>query len=99
MITFINIFSVQPEKQQDALQAIKRVYTQVVKHQPGFISANLLKSDDGTRVTAVATWESAAHLQAMRTNQEFQDLHNQDFYTVVGSNNGHVYSTTIEITK
>ncbi|MGL5871837.1 MAG: antibiotic biosynthesis monooxygenase family protein [Xenococcaceae cyanobacterium] len=79
MITFINVFTVKPEKQQDAMQAIEKVYTQVVKHQPGFISAKLLKSHDGNRVTAVAEWETEAHLQAMRTTQEFKDLHDRNF--------------------
>lgn len=66
MITFVNVFTVLPQKQQDALQAIEKVYAQAVKYQPGFISAKLLKSKDGSRVTAIALWENEQHLQAMR---------------------------------
>lgn len=99
MITFINVFTVQPEKQQDALCAIQKVYTEVVKQQDGFIAAQLLKSDDGSRITAFAHWESEAHLQAMRTTQAFKELHNQEFYDAIVSNDGHVYSTTINIEK
>ncbi len=77
MITFVNVFTVLPEKQQDTFHAISKVYTDVVSHQPGFISAKLLVSDDGVRVTAVAQWESEADLQAMRNTQGFKDLHNE----------------------
>ncbi|WP_086686331.1 hypothetical protein [Nostoc sp. T09] len=38
----------------------------IVKHQSGFICAKLLKSDDGIKVTAIAHWESAEQLAAMR---------------------------------
>jgi len=51
MITFINTFTVHPDKQKDVLHAIQNVYVSVVK-QPGFISAQLLQSDVGARVTA-----------------------------------------------
>ena len=37
MITFVNVFTVLPEKQQDAFAAVQRVYLEVVNHQPGFI--------------------------------------------------------------
>ncbi|MGB6296788.1 MAG: antibiotic biosynthesis monooxygenase [Rivularia sp. (in: cyanobacteria)] len=53
MVTFINIFTVKPEKQQQALQNIQQVYQEIVRIQPGFISAELLQSNDGTRVTAL----------------------------------------------
>jgi heme-degrading monooxygenase HmoA len=94
MITFVNVFTVLPEKQADALQKIQQVYVEVVKHQPGFISAKLLKSDDGTRVTAIAHWESAEQLAAMRETQGFKDLHNQEFHDAIVFNDGHVYSNS-----
>lgn len=53
MVTFINIFTVKPEKQQQALQNIQRVYQEIVRIQPGFISAELFQSNDGSRVTAL----------------------------------------------
>lgn len=98
-ITFINVFTVQPDKQQDALQAIERVYREVVSQQLGFISAKLLKSNDGTRVTAIANWENAACLEAMRTTAEFKALHNPAFHEAIKSNDGHVYDTVVDIEK
>jgi heme-degrading monooxygenase HmoA len=97
MITFVNVFTVLPDKQQAAFEAISRVYMEVIKHQPGFVEAKLLVSDDGTRVTAVAHWESEEHLVAMRQTQGFQDLHNAEFFSKIVSNDGHVYSTAIEV--
>nr|MCM0592869.1 antibiotic biosynthesis monooxygenase [Gloeotrichia echinulata DEX184] len=70
---------------------------EVVKHQPGFISAKLFQSDDGTRVTAIANWESAENLLALRETQGFKDLHNQEFYNAIISNDAHVYSNSPEI--
>ncbi|MBW4682727.1 MAG: antibiotic biosynthesis monooxygenase [Microcoleus vaginatus WJT46-NPBG5] len=97
MITFVNVFTVLPEKQQDAFQAIQKVYTDVVAHQPGFIAAKLIVSDDGVRVTAIANWESEENLKALRNTQGFKDLHNETFYNVTISSDGHVYSKLIEI--
>jgi heme-degrading monooxygenase HmoA len=97
MITFVNVFTVLPDKQQAAFEAISRVYMEVVKHQPGFIEAKLLVSDDGTKVTAVALWESEEHLAAMRQTQGFKDLHNAEFKNAIVDNDGHVYSTAIKV--
>ncbi|MBW4569467.1 MAG: antibiotic biosynthesis monooxygenase [Tolypothrix carrinoi HA7290-LM1] len=97
MITFVNVFTVLPEKQEDAFLNIQKVYMDVVKHQPGFISAKLLVSDDKTRVTAIANWESEADLKAMRETPGFKDLHNPQFSQAIVSNDGHVYSTVVDV--
>ena len=52
MITFINMFTVKTGQQDAAFAGIQQIYSEVVKFQPGFISATLLKSDDGNTVTA-----------------------------------------------
>ena len=36
-----------------------------MQHQPGFVSANIHVSTDGTRVVNYAQWESAEAFQAM----------------------------------
>ena len=97
MVTFINIFTVKPEKQQQALQNIQRVYQEVVRTQPGFISAELLQSNDGNRVTAIARWESQENVAALRDNQEFKDLHNQEFNQVIESVEPRFYTTVIKV--
>ena len=97
MITFINVFTVLPEKREDAFLNIQKVYMDVVKHHPGFISAKLLVSDDNTRVTAIANRESEVDLKAMRETQGFKNLHNPEFSQAIVDNDGHVYSTVIDI--
>lgn len=97
MITFVNVFTVLPDKQQTAFEAISRVYMEVVKQQPGFIEAKLLVSDDGTRVTAVAIWDSVEDLAAMRQTQGFQNLHDTEFFSNIVSNDAHTYSTVLEV--
>ena len=97
MITFIDVFTVLPEKQQDALRIVRRVYDEVVRHQPGFISAKLLMSNDGLRVTAIAQWETEASLRAMRQIPLFRDLHNEEFFEAIVSNDGHIYNASVEI--
>lgn len=71
-ITLINVFSVTPEKQQSAADKVAEIYTTIVSQQPGFIAAKIHKSLDGTRVTAVARWESEAALDAMQHTSDFQ---------------------------
>ncbi|MBW4565757.1 MAG: antibiotic biosynthesis monooxygenase [Mojavia pulchra JT2-VF2] len=101
MITFVNVFTVLPEKQEDALRKIQQVYVEVARYHSGFVSAKLLKSDDGTRVTAIANWESVEQLVAMRETQGFKDLHNQEFFDAIVSVEPHIYSNanTIEVSS
>ena len=39
-----------------------------MRHAPGFIAARLHRSLDGTKVTMVAEWRSAADYEAMRAD-------------------------------
>lgn len=97
MITFINVFTVHPDKQEQAMEAIQKIYTDVAKHHIGFISAQLFKSDDRSRVTVVAQWESAANIQSMRSDPKFRELHNESFYEAVVTADAHLYSHVIDV--
>jgi quinol monooxygenase YgiN len=70
LCTFINVFTVVPEKQQQLLDLLIEVTEQVMKKQPGFVSASLHKSLDGVRVTNYAQWESKEAFEAMLRNPE-----------------------------
>jgi quinol monooxygenase YgiN len=54
--------------QQRQLLDLLNQATAVVRLAPGFISANLHRSLDGTKVAMYAQWQSAEHYQAMREN-------------------------------
>jgi len=67
-VTLINVFTVEPSKQQALIALLERATETSVRHVPGFVSAALHRSVDGTKVTMYAQWQSAAHYQAMRAN-------------------------------
>jgi heme-degrading monooxygenase HmoA len=80
MVTFVNMFTVKTGQQNAAFEGIQHIYTEVVKFQEGFISAVLLKSDDGNTVTAIAQWEKAENLASLSQHSRFRELHNESFY-------------------
>lgn len=58
LATFVNFFSVEPKNQQKLIDLWKNFVKDVVEKQPGFISANLHKSFDGSRVVNYAQWKT-----------------------------------------
>ena len=67
-VTLINVFTVEPAKQQELIALLTLATDSSVRHVPGFVSAALHGSVDGTKVTMYAQWQSAGHYQAMRAN-------------------------------
>jgi len=63
--TLINVFTVPPDRQQQLVDALTRATEDTIRHLPGFISASIHKSLDGTRVTNYAQWRSREHLEGM----------------------------------
>jgi quinol monooxygenase YgiN len=61
----INVFTVEPDRQQQLIDLLDEATTQVIRHRPGFISANIHASLDGTRVVNYAQWRSRDHLKNM----------------------------------
>ncbi len=71
LVTAINVFTVDPSNQQKLLDLLARATDTSVRDAPGFVSAALHRSLDGTRVTMYAQWRSAEHYQryqATRSN-------------------------------
>ncbi len=67
-ITLINIFTVEPAKQQELVDLLIHATKTSMCHIPGFISANLHRSIDGTKVANYAQWRSVEDFQAMLKN-------------------------------
>ena len=67
-VTLINVFTVEPENQQELVTLLARATDTSVRQVPGFVSATLHSSVDGTKVTMYAQWQSVEHYQAMRSN-------------------------------
>jgi quinol monooxygenase YgiN len=64
--TLINVFTVEPARQQELIELLVRATESSVRHADGFISARLHRSLDGTKVTMYAQWRSIEAYQAMR---------------------------------
>ena len=65
-VTLINVFTVEPERQLQLIDLLTRATEESVRTAPGFISARLHRSLDGTKVTMYAQWRSNEDYQAMR---------------------------------
>jgi quinol monooxygenase YgiN len=66
VITLINVFTVEPVNQQRLIELLTEATEAAVRRAPGFVSASLHRSTDGTKVTMYAQWESLEAYQAMR---------------------------------
>lgn len=65
LITLVNVFTVAPESQQALVDLLDTATEQVMRNRPGFISANLHASTDGTRVVNYAQWRGEEDFKAM----------------------------------
>jgi|SRR5580704_7325337 len=66
LVTFINVFTVEPANQQRLVDLLTRVTATSVRQAPGFISAALHRSLDGTKVTMYSQWRRIEDYEAMR---------------------------------
>lgn len=65
LATLINVFTVRPERQREVVDLLVQATEEVMRHVPGFVSANIHASTDGERVVNYAQWESAEAFHAM----------------------------------
>lgn len=65
-VVLINVFSVAPKDQAMLVTLLTRATTESIAHAPGFESADLYRSVDGTKVTMHARWSSVGAYHDMR---------------------------------
>jgi quinol monooxygenase YgiN len=65
-LTFINVFTVAPENQDELIKLLTEVTEQNVRHHKGFVSASLHRGVDGKKVTMYAQWASVEDYESMR---------------------------------
>ena len=70
VVTLINVFTVEPARQQELVGLLVAATEEIMQHQPGFISANIHTSTDGERVVNYAQWESKQAFRAMLANPQ-----------------------------
>ena len=68
VLTLINVFTVEPAKQQELVELLIQATQSSVRYVTGFVSASLHLSLDGTKVAMYAQWRSVEDYQAMRNN-------------------------------
>jgi quinol monooxygenase YgiN len=72
VVTLINVFTVDPSRQEELVRLLDEATEQVIQHLPGFVSANIHRGLDGHRVANYAQWESREAMQAMLANPAAQ---------------------------
>ena len=72
VVTLINVFTVEPENQQQLVDLLVEATEKTMKNVYGFVSANIHKSLDGVRVVNYAQWRSREDFEAMVKNPEAQ---------------------------
>ena len=70
--TLINVFTVTPDRAAELAALLTNSTEEVMQHLPGFRSANIHLSTDGTRVVNYAQWDSAEAFAAMQANPDAQ---------------------------
>jgi quinol monooxygenase YgiN len=72
--TFINGFRCRPEDQDEVVRINVEIVDRVASRAPGFISASVHRSTDGTRVFNYLQWETPEHLARMQASEEFRAI-------------------------
>jgi len=72
IITLINVLEVAPERQSELIEILEKATAEVMRYVPGFISASIHRSLDGTRVANYAQWLSMADFELMLADPRAQ---------------------------
>lgn len=72
MVTLINVFTCEPERQDELLGLLQAMTEDVTRRLPGFISASFHRGLDERHVANYARWESAEDWRAMVRNPTIQ---------------------------
>jgi hypothetical protein len=89
--TLINVFTVDPDRSAQLAALLHTATEQVMRHRPGFRSANIHVSTDGTRVVNYAQWDSAEDYRAMLADPTTQQ-HMSDAAALAISFDPHLYT-------
>jgi heme-degrading monooxygenase HmoA len=73
VVTLINTFTVQPERQDELVRLLVEATELVMRHLPGFVSANIHRGLDGTHVANYAQWRSREDFETMLENAEARE--------------------------
>jgi quinol monooxygenase YgiN len=69
-MTVINVFTVAPHQQGRLIELLTRATESSIRHIPGFVSAALHRSLDGSKVTMYAQWATPEDYDRMRARPD-----------------------------
>jgi len=69
-MTVINVFSVAPTQQERLVELLTQATESSIRHVPGFVSAALHRSLDGSKVTMYAQWATPEDYERMRARPD-----------------------------
>jgi len=69
-MTVINVFTVPPTQQGRLVELLTQATESSIRRVPGFVSAALHRSLDGTKVTMYAQWATPEHYDRMRARPD-----------------------------
>lgn len=70
ILTLINVFTVDPGNQQKLVALLTEATERTMKRMPGFISASIHRSLDGTKVVNYAQWRSQKDFASMQQHPD-----------------------------
>ena len=71
--TVITTFEVTPGSAQDVLEMLTDAWDQVIRHQPGYVSAAVHLNDAQTRIATYSQWRDRRDYQAMLRTPEMRE--------------------------
>lgn len=98
LMTLINTFEVEPAVAEKLVKMLIAATNEVMVHRPGFISASIHKSEDGTRVVNYAQWASKGDFEAMRADPEAQ-VHMRECGSLAKSFDPRIYTVCDSISR
>lgn len=72
ILTLVNVLEVPRERQSELVAILETATAEVMRRLPGFISASIHRSLDGTRVATYAQWRSIEDFERMLANPAAQ---------------------------
>lgn len=95
-VAIINVFTVQPEHQQELMNIITTYSQEVASTKPGFISARFHAALDKTRVTSVIYWETQMACQTFIQSPETRPFLEQCEPLIQGTDS-HFYMVVADV--
>jgi antibiotic biosynthesis monooxygenase (ABM) superfamily enzyme len=73
VVTLVNVFTVSPERQRELADLLVEATRRTMNRLPGYVSANIHRSLDGTKVVNYAQWRRVEDFEAMLRDPTTQE--------------------------